>query len=371
MSGRSDIVDLFERRPRRKPVVCLRLSSWLQDAKQRGGAPEAWLGMTEEELQLSLGFAVAARFRGYVNIEFPGARRTVTEEGGAITTTLELPGRTLTSVSRITPEMASAGLRPHLTETMLKSDDDYRALIAAFESAEVACGEEAFRAFDEATGESGLPMLILGCCPAHLIAITYLGYERFFLDQIDRPELLDALIDAVTVVYRERVWPRVEASSARLLLHGAHFSQSMTPPPIFERWFAPYFEPFNARMREAGKWVCFHSDADLGRLIPRAAELGFDCADCLATTPLVSETLQDYVNAWDGKVVAWGGLPSVIFDASFPRDEFDQYVRETLGFASGRGDVIIGVGDMIMPGAEWERLAFLSEALATCETEET
>ena len=368
MSGRSDIAAIFNRRPRRKPVVSIRISPWFLDAKQRGAAPDAWLGMTEEELQLHLGFAVAARFRGYVDIEFPDAKRAVTEADGSITTTIGLPGRTLTSVSRITPEMAAAGLRPHLTETMLKSNDDFRALIKAFEGAEVACREDAYRAFDEATGETGAPMLILGCCPAHLVAIQYLGYERFFLDQVDRPDLLDRLIGAIHAVYREQVWPRVEASSAQFVLHGAHFSQSMTPPPIFERHFAPYFEAFNARMAAAGKWVCFHSDSDLGALIPRAAELGFDCADCLATTPLVPETLRDYVNAWDGKVVAWGGLPSVIFDPSFPRKEFDPYVRDTLAFASGRGDVIVGVGDMVMPGAEWERLAFLSEVLASYGT---
>lgn len=309
-----------------------------------------------------LGFPVAARFRNCFQFRFEAAHWTRQEEDGYTTTTCRVSNHTLKSVEQLTPDMAAAGMLPHVIEYLCKTAADYRALITAWESCRVTAREDEFRAFDTRIGEDGLPMLIMNACPAHHVALNYTGYERFYLDQMDEPELLDQLIQTIARIYREQMWPLAAQSSAKLLLHGAHFSAAMTPPPIFEKYFVPYFVDFNAAMQAAGKWVCFHSDAALDILLPRIPEMGFDAADCLAAAPLVKETLADYVEIWGGKVIAWGGLPSVIFPPTFPLQEYKDYVLSALAFASGRNDVILGSGDIVMPGTPWERLVFLSEA---------
>ena len=361
-NGRDAICGIFNRQAPPRPVVCIRLGQWYQDALHRNALPQEVAKRSLEEIARSLGFPVAARFRGYFNFEFEAGQWTREETDGCTITTCRIGNHTLTSVEQLTPDMASAGMVPHVIEYLCKTPDDYKALITAWESCRVVGSEGAFRDFDAQIGDDGLPMLILQPCPAHHVAVDYTGYERFYLDRMDNPDLLDQLIRTVDRVYREQMWPLVAQSSARLLLHGAHFSAAMTPPPIFEEYFIPYFVDFNAAMHAAGKWVCFHSDADLGILIPRIPEMGFDAADCLATAPLVKETLADYVDLWGGKVVAWGGLPSVIFPPTFPEKEYKEYVHSALEFASGRNDVILGSGDIVMPGTPWERLVFLSES---------
>ena len=364
MNGRQAITDVFERKTPDRPVVCIRLEQWHKDALSRNTLPDEIAGLTLEEIQVRLGFAVAARFRGYATVEFECAECSRTEADGIITETIRGGGRELVSTSRLTPDMIAAGMGSHITKYVCESDDDYRALIAAWESARVTVNEDAFRAFDEATGDTGLPMAILGGCPAHEVPLRYTGYEQFYLDRVDRPDLQAKLIETMESVYREQLWPQVARGRAQLLLHGAHFSQSMTPPPFFEKHMAPYFADFNAAMHAAGKWTCFHSDADLCALIPRIPEIGFDCADCLATAPLVPETLADYVNAWQGKVIAWGALPSMIFPPTFPQRDYEEQVARVVDFARGRNDVILGSGDIVMPDTPWERLVYLAEAVA-------
>ena len=150
-----------------------------------------------------------------------------------------------------------------------------------------------------------------------------------------------------------------------MLLHGNHFSGTITPPPFFERYFAPYFRNFNELMHGSGKIVCFHADSDMGGLLEMILECGFDCAECLATAPLVEETLDDCFDAWQGRVVCWGELPGTIFDPTFPADEFRRHVDRTLETVRGRNDFVLGASDNVMPAAEWERLLYVARAART------
>jgi len=363
MTARESMTGIFEGRAPERPVVCVRMQFWHRAAISDGSLPDEVRDKTLDEIATHLGFAKAGRFGRYLNVEFAGAKESRVKEGDAVTTSLALPGRTLTTVAMRTPEMEAAGMRDHVTKYPIETEEDYEALIAAYETAALQTDDERFAAFDKEVGPDGLPMLICGCCPAHEVAINRLGYERFYLERADRPELVDRLIEAMNAFWRENVWPAIAASPARLVLHGSHFSGTMTPPPIFRKYFVPYFRDFNRRMHAAGKWVAFHSDADLGALIPDVLALGYDCADCLATTPLVKESLEDYTSAWQGRIVAWGGLPSVIFDPTYPTEKYKDYVKKVVEFARGRSDVIIGASDNVMPGAPWERLAFLSDAV--------
>lgn len=364
MAGRDDILGIFQGRPPGRPVVSIRMDLWHQAATHAGTLPDEVKGITVTEVEAHLGFAQAARYRDYLKVEFSGAREVQRRNDDILTTELHLPSHTLTTTARLTPDMAAAGMQAHIVKYPLETDEDYRTLIKAYESAHVRVDEDGFAAFDRRVGPTGLPMLILGVCPAHHVALKYLGYEKFYLDMLDRPDLLRRLIRAIEDVWRAQLWPQVAAGSACLLLHGAHFSEAMTPPRIFREHFAPYFRDFNRAMHDADKWVAFHSDADLGCLMSDVAELGFDCADCLATEPLVSETIEDYLSTWRGRLVAWGGLPSVIFQPEYPREKYERQVKHLVALAQGRRDLIIGASDNVMPGAEWARLRFLADAVA-------
>lgn len=74
-----------------------------------------------------------------------------------------------------------------------------------------------------------------------------------------------------------------------------------------------------------------------------------------------THSLEEHLAAWQGRMVCWGGLPGLLLDPSCPLKTFSAHVDRLRAVATGRRDVIVGVSDNVMPGAQWERLRHVSE----------
>jgi hypothetical protein len=249
----------------------------------------------------------------------------------------------------------------HIVRYPLTAEEDYDLLLANLDSAFLDFDVDGFDALDRRTGDAGLPMLICGPAPAHLVMLRFAGYEQFYYHVSDFPGKVERAIRELDAVFRRDLWPAVRQSSARVVLHGAHFSSQMTPRPLFRQFLLPYFTDFNAMMHAQGKQVFWHADAEMGDLLDLVEEAGFDGADCLATAPLTPQGIQDYFSAWGGRITCWGGLPSTLFDPSCPFAEFERFLDDVVRATAGRNDFIFGASDNVLPGAEWERLRLLAE----------
>lgn len=364
-SNRETIREVFQGKQFALPPVSIRLDLWRNHAESEGTLPAEIEGLSAAEVEDYLGFCRSARYRPSIELDLGDDSCTRTRGPEGLTEEYSLDGHELRRIVRETEEMRRAGMRGHITEYPLKDRQDCEALLKALQHARIRIETSDFEAFDGATGEKGNPLCILGPAPAHALMLSWTGYENFYLFQADFPALLELLIHAVEEIYVRDLWPAAQGIAAELILHGAHFSESLTPKPIFQKHFLPYFVRFNKTMHEHGKKVLFHSDADLGHLAPFVLEAGFDGADCLATRPLVKETIEDYLGSWRGALVCWGGLPSTIFVPSCPMSQFRRCVDELKEATHGISGVIIGASDNVMPGAQWEKLLYVQEAFGT------
>ncbi|HRU06353.1 MAG TPA: uroporphyrinogen decarboxylase family protein [Candidatus Brocadiia bacterium] len=350
------------RRPDRTPMVT-RLDLWLNAAISDNAVPAEYAGLKEHEIEARLGMGRSARFRGFLRHTFPTAQVREERRGGETVKETTLGRRTLRQVSTQSAQNERAGISPHITEYPLKTAEDYRVMAGLWETLKWETRPEAFEAFSAEIGENGLPMLILGPCPAHAVMLHDAGYENIYLHLNDFPDQVENLIRVMEARFEEW-WPAVAATSAELVLHGAHWSGDMTPPPLFKRFFLPYFQRFTAAMRAAGKRVAFHADADLRGLLDLVLESGMDVADCFASAPLVSVTLAEARQRWGKRVVIWGGVPSTVLDPGCPEAEFRQWLDGFLAdISDGRG-FIAGVSDNFMPGSDIRRLAEVARAVA-------
>ncbi len=358
MTRREAILAILNRVPVERPPVSVRMELWHADAVSKNALPQEISELSREEVEDYLGFFRAARHRTYPQLKFKSAEVRERQEGDERIEEYLFGGRALTRRTRRSDGVTAS----HIVKYPLETETDYDLLLSEMDDVYLDFDVAGFKALDAQTGGAGLPVLILHSCPAHLIMLQWAGYERFFLHLTDFPDKVEALIHRIEEVYRRDLWPAGCRSQAELILHGNHFSTQMTPPPIFERYFLPYFKEFNARMHAHGKKTMWHADAEMGGLLGYVLEAGFDAADCLATTPLVSQRIEDYFDAWKGEIVCWGGLPSTIFDPTFPIGEYKKYVDHLVEVTEGRNDFIFGASDNVMPGTEWERLLYLAEA---------
>jgi hypothetical protein len=357
------IEEIFFARSASVIPASIRLDLWYNHAKAHGGIPSAISGLGMEEVEDFLGFARAARYRAFPKIRFDSAEIRDYRENDEDITLYSFPEGDLVKRVRRSAAMIAEGISGHGVEYPLKSAADYELFLRHLTSASLTVPLEGFADFDGKTGEAGLPLLIVGSCPAHRVMLELAGYEAFYYHRADFPDLVDEVIAALDKLYRGALWPLLEKSPAKLILHGNHFSSAMTPPPLFDEYFLPYFRDFNDRMHGAGKKTLWHSDAEMRVLLSRVLEAGFDGADCLATHPLVPQSIDDYIRAWQGRIVLWGGLPSTIFDPGYPFADFKKYVEDLSSKVRGRNDFIFGASDNVMPGSEWRRLEFLAASL--------
>jgi hypothetical protein len=298
MNRRQRVEAVFAGQASDLPPVSIRLDLWHKDAVATGRLPDEVAGMSFEQVEDYLGFPRAARFRCQVKLVFPSCETVQTKKGDTTMREYRFPGRVLTHCHGRTAEMERQGMQAHTTAYPLRGREDYVTLLENIGGAKMEFASATFADFDAATGDTGLPMLIVGACPAHTIMLAWAGYEQFYYHLADFPDVVNKLIDEFDRIYRRDLWPYVTSSGAALVLHGAHFNTPMNPPPIFRQYFLPYFREFNAMAHRAGMKVVFHADADCFGLLEDIVEAGFDGADCLATAPLVPHPLEDYLKVW-------------------------------------------------------------------------
>jgi len=65
--------------------------------------------------------------------------------------------------------------------------------------------------------------------PFHYFLLHLAGYNQAYFEMVDHAEEFERLITVMEQVERERLWPVVADSPARLILHGVHFDSQMTP----------------------------------------------------------------------------------------------------------------------------------------------
>jgi uroporphyrinogen-III decarboxylase len=165
-------------------------------------------------------------------------------------------------------------------------------------------------------------------------------------------------------VQRERLWPVVAQSPARLVLHGVHHSSAFTPPPMYEKYILPYYQEFTSLMHEHGKAVAMHADNDTSLILSHLERAGYDMLECFVTAPMVPLTLAHARKSLGNRVVLWGGLPSLIFSPSYPEQSFRDYVNRMFDAIAPGDAMILGVADNVMPDSLIDRVAWVSQEVA-------
>ncbi len=345
------------------PPICLRMDLWHSDAAWRGTLPPDMIGASIGEIEDRLGFCRSVRYRTRPRLVFPPGWESTEESGETRRTVYRFPGATLQKLECRTADQVAAGMRGAILEYPVREPAAGHALLRALDAATLESDIAGFAEFDRTAGDTGLPLMILGSCPAHALMLEWFGYENFFYTLADDPAIVEALVRVLTDKFEKELWPSALASVAELIMHGNHFADAVTPPPLFRRFFLPYFQAFNARAQAAGKRVLWHADAAMGLLLELVIEAGFDGADCLATAPLVPETITDYIRVWQDRIVCWGGLPGIIFNPEYPEKEFYRHLNGLRDATRGNRRFIVGASDNVMPGALWNRIAAVRDAL--------
>lgn len=344
-----------------------RIELWHRAALSRGTLPDDCRNLSMDNLLRKLNLGIYGRQAEVVVRHYDGIQIVAQQVNDEIHTRYPTPFGTLRSVKKGDPVLAQAQATFITVEHPFKSPADYEALAYILDRVRFSPSYEGFLRQEAEIGPDGISRANVSPDPFFEIMNQWIGYEQMILELADNADSVMRLVEILARRF-EAMQQIVLDSPALLVLTGANFTTSTTPPAMFREHFLPYYRDFNQRLIERGKWPMAHVDGEIGGasggegLMPLIAEAQFRIADAFTPPPVTSVSVRQAFQAWDRKIVLWGGIPSLMTSASVDDVTFEQFFTRLAGdVRPGRDPFIFGIGDTVAIDATFQRVAQMSE----------
>jgi hypothetical protein len=338
-----------------------RLEQWYLELTKEGKLPERFKDMGMREIAPMLGTGHPARQGTIFRYRYQGMEVQVERGPKEVTTRYVTPYGTLTQ-----RHVASGYFEGHVEiatqlEYPIKSANDFSVWEYIAEHTHYDPCYEEYLAYEEQVGDDGYPLVLAGDCPHHHFTLRLAGYNNAFFLMHDHPQEFEHLLTVMNQLDKERLWPVVAESPARLILHGLHFDKQFTPHKAFRQHISPYYKEFSALLHAHDKRLAYHADSDSSTLLSLIKEAGFDFADCFCSAPMVSVTIEEARAAWGDDVILYGGVPSVMLEPTVSDEEFEEYMHGLFQAIAPGDAFILGVSDNVVATSLIERVERISE----------
>jgi uroporphyrinogen-III decarboxylase len=266
------------------------------------------------------------------------------EDGSRYTRqTIEVGGRTLTSLNRRDPEVSTTWTLEHL----LKDADDARAFLQLPDevfSYEYSAAE--LIAEEERLGERGIVMVSVGdpiCGVASMFAM-----EDYTVLSLTEPALFHQLLKKQTRYF----YPLVESISAQFPGHlwrvvGSEYaSEPFMPARLYPEYVVRYTQPIVETIQASGGYARIHSHGRLKNILPYIAGMGALGLDPIEPPPQGDVQLIDVRREYGKQMALFGNIESSEIELLQP-PEFEARVAQALR----EGTAGEGRGFVLMPSA--------------------
>ena len=152
---------------------------------------------------------------------------------------------------------------------------------------------------------------------------------------------------------------------AEVVFLGANYDDSITYPAFFAKHILPSLREYAGQLHAQGKYLMTHTDGENQKLFPLYLEAGFDVADSVCPYPMTRCTVEQIRAAFQDRITLWGGIPSTLLCAtSTPEDEFRRTIDGLVDRYGKQSHFILGVSDMVTSDCEFDRLQYITDAVA-------
>lgn len=360
MTNRQRILAVLDKKsPDRVPWIA-RLDLWYHARMAEGNMPARFRGMSVVEVGRALRTGNPARDGKVFSVRYDGLEVRSERAPGVVRQRFITPYGEVT-FGRILSEKVSGTTDQGLPlEHPIHTVEDYKVLEYIAEHTRYDPCYDEYLAYEAAVGDDGYPMVSCGDVPFHYFLLHLAGYNQAYFEMVDHAQEFEHLLTVMEQADRERLWPVIADSPARLILHGVHFDSQMTPPHMFRKYMTPYYKDFSALLHARDKSLTWHADDDSQDILAEVKDAGFDMSECFCTAPMVEVTLQEARAAWGNDVIIFGGIPSIILEPTFPEADFEAYMRGIFRTIAPGDAFIFGVADNVMPTSIIERVERIS-----------
>jgi hypothetical protein len=333
---------------------------WYEAAMRDGRLPERYRSRSFLDLTRDLGMGIKGNRGPLYRSELCDVEVRERTKGDETLTEYETPVGTVSTRFRITPDLEQQGVRGLELGHMIVQREDYGPVLFMVEHTKLTPIPEEFLAYEEYIDDDGVAMAESGDCPVHRIMREFTGYQNFYYQLYDHPQQIEKLLGALTEQGEEILQIAIQ-SPAQIIRHDGNYDAQLTPPPIYEEYFLPWFQRFTGALHAAGKVVCTHTDGHNDGLMELILESGFDIAEAFTSPPMTNIGVAQARAVWGDRITIWGGIASTMMSVSVPEEEFEAHVRQVLSEAVPGDHFILGTGDNVPTDSSLERIQRVTE----------
>ena len=345
-----------------------RMDLWHSFHKNQDTLPHPYQKASLWDIQRDLGigiFGFGAWDISFYRLEHRNVTVRKETRGQETITTYETPYGSLRARDVMAEELKEAAGTGARIEYPFKSEKDYDALHYFIENTQVVENYEAYGQFIDDIGEDGLALPFSGHLPAHQLMIFFMGYQRFYYELYDHPARLEAVIGALDA-QQEQILALAAKSPADAIEVGANYDEQMTPPRIFERFFAPFYRRARSTLSAAGKIMVVHGDGEMRQLLTSLMDCGIQVVEAITPKPMTSIDIPSTRRLWKDRVAMWGGLATVILTAAFSDEQFEAFLEQLFREVAPGDRFILGFGDNVPTDASFERVKRIARFWQEC-----
>lgn len=345
-----------------------RMDLWHSFHKNQDTLPHPYEKASLWDIQRDLGigiFGFGAWDISFYRLEHRNVTVRKETRGQETITTYDTPYGSLRARDVMAEELKEAAGTGARIEYPFKSEKDYDALHYFIENTQVVENFKAYGQFMDDIGGDGLALPFSGHLPAHQLMIFFMGYQRFYYELYDHPARLEALIGALDA-QQEQILALAAKSPADAIEVGANYDEQMTPPSIFERFFAPFYRRARSTLSAAGKIMVVHGDGEMRQLLTSLMECGIQVVEAITPKPMTSIDIPSTRRLWKDQVAMWGGLATVILTDAFSDEQFEAFLEQLFREVAPGDRFILGFGDNVPTDASFERVKRIARFWQEC-----
>ncbi len=363
-----------------------RLDIWHESHRRSGSLPSEFDGLDLTDIHRQVGIGrqcyepvFTTRLRGVeATVEFNGSviqqdvepwvrfpkcsEYVVSDQPGDTLMTFKTPVGSAQIRYRTNVSLVKGGAAPYMVKRLLEDREDFPVVKWILDHMETLPSYDGFRAREEEIGDQGLTIGMMDRVPFQRLLLDFFGEEQAILELYDGTTEFEWLLETLEIRGREIL--EVALGSPALVVEFPDNIEGMiTSPTLFEEHCMPFLQEAADRVHQEGRLLASHMDGNLAPLIDLIPECGVDVVESFSPAPLSALSFEEAWEAWRGKVLIWGGIPSPLFEHHVPRDAFERRVSQMLDLIGDDTRIILGIGDQAMGPTLIERVAWVSQLL--------
>jgi hypothetical protein len=203
------------------------------------------------------------------------------------------------------------GVQARRTEFLVKKTEDYKILKFIFENLHY---EPYYYPVEDQIRRlkgDGIVVTTLPYEPMQRLLIEFVGWKKFYTDLTKNIEPIEEISKILEEKYEKELLPIVADSPSEVMLVGGNIDSILVSPPLFEKYYLPYYSKCANILRPKEKMLDVHIDGRLKALTNLVAKSEIDIIEAFTPPPMGDLAIDRALSMWKNKII-WINFPMTI-----------------------------------------------------------